>query len=43
MYQTVILQIRGTWLLTFNLTSPAPLEDSQRDALLTVIHSFQAA
>ncbi|MCA6220801.1 DUF1795 domain-containing protein [Photorhabdus antumapuensis] len=43
MYQTVVLQIRGTLLLTFNLTSPAPFEENQRDALLAVINSFQAA
>ncbi|MCT8344576.1 MULTISPECIES: DUF1795 domain-containing protein [Photorhabdus] len=43
MYQTVVLQIRGTLLLTFNLTSPAPFEERQRDTLLAVINSFQAA
>ncbi|KAA1184949.1 DUF1795 domain-containing protein [Photorhabdus heterorhabditis] len=43
MYQTVVLQIRGTQLLTFNLTSPAPFEAGQRDTLLAVISSFQAA
>ncbi|WP_036771867.1 DUF1795 domain-containing protein [Photorhabdus australis] len=42
MYQTVVLQIRGTQLLAFNLTSPTPFEAGQRDALLEVIHSFQA-
>nr|MBS9440119.1 DUF1795 domain-containing protein [Photorhabdus noenieputensis] len=26
-----------------NLTSPAPFEDGQRDTLLAVVHSFQAA
>lgn len=43
MYQTVVLQIRGPRLLTFNLTSPAPFADGQREALLAVIDSFQAA
>ncbi|MBS9430850.1 DUF1795 domain-containing protein [Photorhabdus akhurstii] len=43
MYQTVILQIRGPLLLTFNLTSPAPFEDGQRDTLLAIVHSFQAS
>ncbi|MBD1229504.1 DUF1795 domain-containing protein [Xenorhabdus griffiniae] len=43
MHQTVVLQIRGSQLLAFNLTSPQPFEEGQRTALLAVITSFQAA
>ncbi|OTA15536.1 hypothetical protein Xvie_02617 [Xenorhabdus vietnamensis] len=42
MHQTVVLQIRGSQLLAFNLTSPQPFEEGQRNALLAVITSFQA-
>ncbi|CDH02523.1 DUF1795 domain-containing protein [Xenorhabdus bovienii] len=43
MHQTVVLQIRGRQLLAFNLTSPQPFNAGQRDALLAVVTSFQAA
>ncbi|MBC8951179.1 MULTISPECIES: DUF1795 domain-containing protein [Xenorhabdus] len=43
MHQTVVLQIRGSQLLAFNLTSPHPFEEGQLKALLAVITSFQAA
>ncbi|KMJ44460.1 hypothetical protein AB204_14175 [Xenorhabdus khoisanae] len=42
MHQTVVLQIRGSQLLAFNLTSPHPFEEGQRNALLAVVTSFQA-
>ncbi|MDE9432316.1 DUF1795 domain-containing protein [Xenorhabdus bovienii] len=42
MHQTVVLQIRGNLLLAFNLTSPQPFEEGQRNALLAVVSSFQA-
>ncbi len=42
MHQTVVLQIRGSQLLAFNLTSPQPFETGQRDALLAIVTSFQA-
>ncbi|SFN85763.1 DUF1795 domain-containing protein [Xenorhabdus japonica] len=42
MHQTVVLQIRGSQLLAFNLTSPKPFDAGQRDALLAVVTSFQA-
>ncbi|MBI6547644.1 DUF1795 domain-containing protein [Xenorhabdus lircayensis] len=41
MHQTVVLQIRGSQLLAFNLTSPQPFDEGQRDALLVVVTSFQ--
>jgi hypothetical protein len=43
MHQTVVLQIRGSQLLAFNLTSPQPFDGGQRTALVAVISSFQAA
>ncbi|PHM36214.1 DUF1795 domain-containing protein [Xenorhabdus innexi] len=43
MHQTVVLQIRGSQLLAFNLTSPQPFNEGQRNALLDVITSFQTA
>ncbi|PHM28133.1 DUF1795 domain-containing protein [Xenorhabdus innexi] len=43
MHQTVVLQIRGSRLLAFNLTSPHPFHPGQREALLAVVDSFQAA
>ncbi|AOM41324.1 DUF1795 domain-containing protein [Xenorhabdus hominickii] len=43
MHQTVVLQIRGSQLLAFNLTSPQPFNTGQRAALLAVVSSFQAA
>ncbi|WP_340609772.1 DUF1795 domain-containing protein [Xenorhabdus stockiae] len=43
MHQTVVLQIRGSQLLAFNLTSPHPFNSGQRTALLAVVSSFQAA
>ncbi|OTA19090.1 hypothetical protein Xbed_02646 [Xenorhabdus beddingii] len=43
MHQSVVLQIRGSQLLAFNLTSPQPFNAGQRDALLAVVTSFQAA
>ncbi|CDH22323.1 DUF1795 domain-containing protein [Xenorhabdus bovienii] len=43
MHQMVVLQIRGSQLLAFNLMSPQPFEEGQRTALLAVITSFQAA
>ncbi|PHM73082.1 DUF1795 domain-containing protein [Xenorhabdus kozodoii] len=43
MHQTVVLQIRGRQLLAFNLTSPQPFDDGQRESLLAVVSSFQAA
>ncbi|PHM51191.1 DUF1795 domain-containing protein [Xenorhabdus sp. KK7.4] len=43
MHQTVVLQIRGSQLLAFNLTSPQPMNNGQREALLVVVSSFQAA
>ncbi|MEQ1963125.1 DUF1795 domain-containing protein [Xenorhabdus khoisanae] len=43
MHQTVVLQIRGSQLLAFNLTSPQPMNSGQREALLAVVSSFQAA
>ncbi|MDE9446524.1 DUF1795 domain-containing protein [Xenorhabdus bovienii] len=42
MHQTVVLQIRGSQLLAFNLTSPHPFDEGQRHALLAVVTSFQA-
>ncbi|MBD2814970.1 DUF1795 domain-containing protein [Xenorhabdus sp. Flor] len=42
MHQTVVLQIRGCQLLAFNLTSPQPFDEGQRNALLAVVTSFQA-
>ncbi|WP_338803974.1 DcrB-related protein [Xenorhabdus griffiniae] len=42
MHQTVVLQIQGNLLLAFNLTSPQPFDEGQRNALLAVVSSFQA-
>ncbi|MDE1475754.1 DUF1795 domain-containing protein [Xenorhabdus bovienii] len=42
MHQTVVMQIRGSQLLAFNLTSPEPFNEGQRHALLDVISSFHA-
>ncbi|MDE9534546.1 DUF1795 domain-containing protein [Xenorhabdus bovienii] len=42
MHQTVVLQIRGSQLLAFNLTSPQPFNTGQQEALLAVVTSFQA-
>lgn len=43
MHQTVVLQIRDSQLLAFNLTSPHPMNNGQREALLAVVSSFQTA
>ncbi|PHM70756.1 DUF1795 domain-containing protein [Xenorhabdus sp. KJ12.1] len=42
MHQTVVLQIRGSQLLAFNLTSPQPFDEGQRSSLLAIVTSFKA-
>ncbi|ANI28417.1 hypothetical protein PL78_00985 [Yersinia entomophaga] len=43
MHQSVVMQVRGTKLLTFTITSPKVLAESQKTALLAIIYSYQAA
>lgn len=42
MHQVVVMQVRGTLLLTFTITAAGTLQDEQKQALLDVIATFKA-
>lgn len=43
MHQVVVMQVRGTLLLTFTITAADTLSDERKKALLAVIETFKAA
>ncbi|MFC3393445.1 DUF1795 domain-containing protein [Brenneria rubrifaciens] len=43
MHQVVVMQVRGTLLLTFTITAADVLNDARKTELLAVIETFRAA